>query len=245
MLPRKDLLVSDKAFLLALQTRYPIPDNYVVIDVETTGFKYGEDLIWDFAALFVRSRQAAESHRVLINLDDPTIAQEGWLDQKIANLAKVPTTKLGHVRLSKELLQQGESMTEGMRQIGIILDQIRDEKLYVVGHNFVRFDAKRIIDQLQEFTGKRFRFARTAVYDTAAVEKALQMNSLPTATEDPTTYFLRILNGFSSVKYSLYEHCEAKYKLQDRCQLPENLQHTAAGDCQVVHCLLENYRSYV
>jgi len=235
--------IDPKTYLRKLQAAgLDIPTTYIVLDVETTGFDKYDDLIWNFGAVLVRHSMPVEQYNIVLDISAPDVASREWVLDKCAALKRHAEESLGDSMLTIDKVAGKTPFKEGMQQIATILERIRDEQLHVVGHCLVKFDAARICRQVAEFTGKKFLFSRSAVTDTGAIEKGLQLGKLPTPGVVPVKFWQEVFGVFATVPFSLSRHCWEKYDLQSHCKLRPEDRHSALADCLATHCLLERYR---
>lgn len=238
MLPRERLVLGACDKLLG-----GFPSSYVVFDTETTGFKKDDDLIWNFALLEVVEGRIAASHDLIFDWTHASVAQivdQSWLRAKIdrqqANMG--PKSKL-----SLAALRTGLPPGEGLQQMLQLLDQARLAERPFAGHGIINFDIPRIAFQLEEWLGIQWRFGRRDVIDTAALEKALVVELLPRPSETLFDFSRRVLAARKTgAKWSLDEHCAAKYDLLARTKLAQDDCHWAVADCKLCHELLSVYR---
>lgn len=219
------------------------PDDYLVVDTETTGFKKGDDLIWNFGACLVSGRKEIKRVNIVLNWVDHPLVDRRWLERQIQKTREQMRAGGRECHLSIETLKEGVKPEDGMEKFGDLLSASRTAKVPIIGHGIVKFDAPRISQQLEEWIGLVWKFRRKETIDTAAIEKACESGMEPKAGESYFDFSKRVLNKpMSGIKWSLDEHCLKKYKLRERYGIKTDDLHRADSDAYLCHLVFEEYR---
>lgn len=220
-----------------------IPDDYLVLDVETLG--YGKEVpIAQIGWGVVKDRQLVNVESLLLNWLLPEYGQcPDWVRSQI-------------LRITGDMAKKGKrycTTAERMEREGLdpfdVIDSYRklinmyvDTGGLVVGHNVWAFDRIRIDHHCRQFFDESIRWRPNSIFDTGLTEKAAQSNRPPFPEETLDAYYQRINGGFSKIKWNLEEHCVTKYKLAERYGVDPSLAHDAGHDCRLTYCLFETYR---
>lgn len=262
-------------WLVELQSRlgYSIfPDDYIVVDVETTGrVFYGangsytpgnhgyHDLITQIGHCIVRGGEVKHSAGVVLDwsredtrelhefeaMQDPR-----WLADQLDFLERVFAEKgrTYQVPLSK-MKDEGESPIKILQGYYDLFIESREKGLKFVGHNAWGFDAKMIMYHFRHYLGKSFKWKSDEIIDTGMIEKAIQDAdneniSLPWPTENLKTWSRRIANSpRAGIRWNLDQHVVNKYNLVERFGLNMEEAHDAGFDCYLTHLLLSTFKT--
>jgi hypothetical protein len=219
-----------------------LPDSYLCIDTETTGFDGRDDLIWNVGTCLVIDGCPVERWERNLNWADHKFVDRRWLEGRVAWTSKQMTDAGRTCHMSISRMQEGIPPEVALEELADKLQAAKANNLPLLGHGFIKFDAIRICRHLQEWIGLRWRFSPELIIDTGAVEKAIETGWPPKANESFYEFSKRVLNRPSSHKWNLDQHCLTKYDLVQRYDLDEAFLHTAGADAYVCHLLLETYR---
>lgn len=157
------------------------PDDYLFIDVETTGREFGMDLITEVGWSVVRGRriecfggQLLDWSRVLSPADWAIYCQR-LHDVNAAMLAKGRPFHITPERLQAEGGPPIEILQE---YAGLLADAVHRQEL-IIGHNAWFFDWAMVDSNLYRFCGQRLPWHDNALFDTGLVERAAQLDRLP------------------------------------------------------------------
>jgi hypothetical protein len=242
------------------------PNDYVVIDVETTGTKFfkgdmpnffpSSDLITQLGCCIVKDSKAIyQGSMVLDWFRNPGIDQQALKDRLAYTKQQVefrdgqPTGKKYH--MNAELMQKrGTDPLEALRLFKHnVFDVARQEGMFFVAHNGYHFDARMIENHYWHWLEEHIGFGPNEIFDTGMVEKGSQSNSSPWMGDTVKDWSYRTYKvRLKDVKWSLDSACASRYRLSDRHYLPVNLEgrldeaHDAGFDCYVNHLLFEEYK---
>lgn len=221
-------------------TQYGFPRNFLVLDLETSGFSPDKDVIVDYGWAVVRDNVVVHRGSALVNWS--IAAEADQIRNKLAYQAAEYAKKgLPHYYPWERLCDEGGHPEEIIyRYTKLIYDHLQAGGV-IVGHGF-HFD-QRFINAHTDWLlqGYQLSWGDNAIWDTGLIEKAAQMNRPPFTNEPLSEWLLRVRNAWAKVKYSLSGHCIPKYNLADKCQLDMTKAHTAEADCLATFHLIRTY----
>lgn len=226
-----------------LWDRYP--DNYLFIDVESTGKEFGADLITEVGWAVVRNRRVTDYGGQLLNWRDYLLPSDWeWVCQRqlSCNIAMAEKGRRWHITPDR-LVAEGVDPFEALNTYAdIISDSISHGEL-IIGHNAWFFDRQMIDSNLHRFcSGRKVPWHANAIFDTGLVERASQMDRLPWQGDTLDKWQRRAAAYPYNTRWNLDEHCVQKYQLDRRFQLDLSRLHQAGFDCVVGHLLFETFR---
>ena len=150
-----------------------LPDSYLVIDLETSGFNYNPrngarpDVIVQFGFAAVQDRQMVANDAYLFKRGPGTMKGEA----------------LAVTGITDEMLQaDGRDPQEVIPKILDLIRLYRDSKCMFVGHNFISFDAHFLHHDFKR-DGYDITFEIEECIDTGVLFKAAQCGVRPSAFE--------------------------------------------------------------
>lgn len=221
----------------------PIPDSYVVVDVETTGLSFKHDLIIQSGIVVVSERQATAAETTVLDWTSSPLVDQSWLRSQLANVRKYtgdcPQFTYDY------LTSEGVDPVGALTNIRHIFGEAQSIDIPIVAHNGLRFDIPLFQTHFWKFLNESFKFEDHQIWDTGYLEKASQLKLNPIPGETLRKFFNRssaiMLPGLS---WSLSETCAEKYglfgKLKEAGIAPKF--HDAGVDAYATHFLLEAIR---
>lgn len=243
------------------------PNDYVVIDVETTGVKFykgdmpkffpDSDLITQLGCCIVKDSKAVYQKALILDWSRIPGIDADLLKKRLEETKKnveftndgVPTGKKYHMTFD---LMQSEGR-EPLEALGLfkhnVFDVARKEGMFFVAHNGYHFDARMIENHYWHWLEEHIGFGPNEIFDTGMVEKGSQSNSVPWMGDTVKDWSYRTYKvRLKDVKWSLDRACATRYRLSDRHYLPVNLEqrieeaHDAGFDSYLTHLLFEEYK---
>lgn len=240
------------------------PNDYVVIDLETTGIRFHKgsqpffptsDLITQFGYCLVKDCKVVQQGASILNwytvpeVDANALTERmRFTKQVVENKNGAPTGKKYH--MTPELMQTGGNPIELLSAFKeYILDGARSNKMFFVAHNGYHFDARMITEHFAYWLKQKFVFDANEIFDTGMLEKASQCNTSIWQGDTLKDWSYRVYKArLKNVRWSLDKACVARYKLADRHYLPLDLEgrleaaHDASFDSYLTHLLFEEYK---
>lgn len=223
----------------------PLPTDYLVIDIETSGLKIDEDIPVQLGWVLVADGRNFNSGHQL--LDWSETVDRYWLARRMKYARQqveftregLPTGQRYAFSLER-LINYGRPALEVLGEFFRLYDQCTADGMAVVCHNGLSLDLAMLNRARQHFFSTPLRAERYV--DTMALERALQIDRLPVAGDSWRSFCERVYRaGGSKIKSSLLHHCRPKYKLGST--LTQDLGHEADYDAVLTHELIEVYRN--
>ena len=224
-----------------------LPDDYLVIDCETTGFKRdGGDFILDLGFVRVENNEIVDHGNAELDWSQHPDVSDGYVQERLAKLAK------SYGEAGRPLYYDWERLCrDGQEPCGVLhrfanmmYEHLTNNDTAIIGHGFRSFD-RPMIDKHTELylQGYQLPWAHGRVIDTGLVEKAIQAELAPHPSDDIDTWFNSV-NGrrIKGVKWSLQNHCDGKYKISERFGLNPEAGHTAVFDCLLGHHMVQTFK---
>jgi DNA polymerase III epsilon subunit-like protein len=225
---------------------YRWPRDYVVLDTETCGVQPFEDYALQLGCVIVRNDVVVHQSSVYLDWVGTGLVPGDWLRNRMAAVAAQMAERGSAYRMNFETVcQQGQDPRVVIPALASILRDGVKHGLALVGHNLAAFDLVLLSRHIRDLTPERLLIPVTAVYDTGMLVKALQLNSVPGAGENPVEWFQRTYNRRAKVKWKLDGWCADTYNLWARSGLDPAAAHDALSDCLLTHHLFTALRDFV
>ena len=226
------------------------PDDYLVIDTETTGVKLQCDYITQMGHCLVKGRKVVDRGSFVLDWTKHPGVDQRWLQERLLE------TRL-HVERNRDGSQTGRTYhmtydkmaSEGVEPTAVMqhyLDWFKEtaaNKMVFVGHNSYNFDANILQAHFRRLFADDWKFDEWGMFDTGMVLKASQAAMAPWEGETPGQFYKRVNSQFlRGIYWSLDRYAVPTYKLADRYGLDMKQAHDASFDCYVTHLLFETLR---
>jgi DNA polymerase III epsilon subunit-like protein len=244
-------LTMNQLFKLIGRDRFrSFPDDYLVLDTETTGVDFKQDLIWQVGHCLVNGRRPGDRGGVLLDWTRHPKINQAWLKQRLVDTKQKvefdrdgrPTGKTYHISYER-MAAEGVEPEPILREYLNWLREAHQDRLFFIAHNGYRFDAAMFQAHFDRFLGQRWLFDEWELFDTGMVEKASQAMMAPWPTDTMRSFAKRVdSQRLRGIKWSLDQHCVPRYKLVERHHLDMAAAHDAGFDCYLCHLLFEHWR---
>ncbi len=225
----------------------PMPKNYVVVDLETSGFEINKDLILSIGHVAVEGGKIVSHTDTYLNWPDSGLVDPAWLRDKMEYTRRSMEEKGTNCPMRYHFLQ--ERGVDPKTALRLYLDMFRDFERKgdaFVLHNGINFDIPRLQHHWNLYLDDTMTFGPNSVWDTGAMEKACQLNILPDPADSVYSWSKRVgATRAKGVFFSLDRHCVPKYGLTEKHALDMTHAHGAGHDCFVTHLLFEQYRQFL
>ena len=228
-------------------TYFTFPDDYIVIDTETSGVQPEECHLCVIGHTFVQNRVPVETKETYLNwwLDPDTDHAE--LEDQLRLTQKIMEEKKKTFAHTKERLQAiGRPPKEVLAEYLALFEEMEPRKQLLVGHNLINFDAEFFQAAFHNTLKVPFIFNPSLLMDTGLLLKASQMpDNFPYPTPEETVYkFLRRVGRTprKGVFWALDRYCEDKYGLSKKANVDKSQAHTAGTDSLLTAFLVEEIR---
>lgn len=227
-----------------LGRHFPL-DEYVVVDIETTGLNPERNVIVEFGWLRAKDGLPFEHDNFIFDWRNEEDFDYIAADYAYAlSKMKERGSHVEEVDLA-DLCKIGKPVSECVDLMIDLFTQWDKERLPIVGHNLVGFE-RIFIEQFLSKYDPFFSFPYSII-DTGLIEKAIQIDELPVDPDlHPFYYFSRLSNmPVPGVYWNLDRHCIPKYGLVLDFGIDTSQTHKAVYDCLVTHFLFEKMKSLV
>jgi hypothetical protein len=223
------------------------PDNYLVIDTETTDVDVESPatLPVQLGYALVIDRKLEDSADYLVNwtLGPKAVPQPVFADALMR--AKVGMERKGKIYHStwESIGRDGLEPVEALRDFRDLVALALDHGYAIVAHNGYAFD-RILLQHWWRRVGETLFIPPERLIDTGLLEKSYQMGwSPPLVDSCPRDYWYnKIRDARSRVRWSLDGACVTGYDLVARHKLDLSQAHNAGFDCVLCHYLLEAMR---
>lgn len=222
------------------------PDDYLTIDVESSGPCTSKDLVIQVGWCKVVNRKPVENTGIVLNWDRSPFVDTRWLRRRMDDTAKYMAEHRGKVYpWSYDVLKEGDPPVAALTSFLDRLSEARENNLLIVAHNGISFDLPVLVNHFRRFLKIHYQFHPDEVWDTGAMEKASQISEYLCQGEMAGDFAYRLVlrSNDYGVRWSLHDHCVPKYGLDERYELNMEKSHTAPFDAYLTHLLFEEYRT--
>lgn len=231
----------------------PFPDDYLVVDCETSGLAPRDDVVIQLGWALVEGRKLVDQGAVVIDWTrDQPPAYASWLADRIDKTRfHIEHDKNGYSSGNTWNFHIARVQAEGchpraaMEDFRGLVDTCRAGGFSFVGHFGLRCDQPMLHRAMQDALGSdaEFVLAPGEYHDTMALEKGVQILPRLEPGEDWDRFIRRAYGlGGNKFKSSLSDHCVRKYDLHTKHALDMTQAHEADFDAVLTHHLFENFR---
>jgi DNA polymerase III epsilon subunit-like protein len=224
----------------------PFHNDYVVLDMETSGLDPTADLVLQFGCVIVRAGKIVHTTRAYLNWVQPGFITEETLRNKMASVAAHMMDRGSAYRLSYDtVIAEGQDPRFFLPALLETLHEALANGLAIVGHNLVAYDLVMLSRLITQVTGSRLLVGTGAVWDTGMLEKGRQMRHIPSMYENQIQWFNHIANARRRIKWKLDGWCSDVYDLWAKSGLDPTAAHDALGDAVLTHYLYQSIKELI
>jgi DNA polymerase III epsilon subunit-like protein len=229
----------------------PLPVNYLVFDVESTGLDFNNDMVVQLGYAVVVNKELVECDYFIA---DWTHNRDkhfcDWLENRMeatkANMqARSTSAELMYKHSIARMKQHGVPVHEAFTNFMDIIKICKSHNFSLIAHNGLRFDQPMLNNNIKQVLGdhENFEFEKMGVnyFDTMAIERGLQSRISPFPDDNWASFTSRLVNEGGRIYSSLDRHCAKKYNLINKYNMSGSA-HEADFDCKLTHYLFEEYR---
>ena len=219
------------------------PDDYLVIDTETSGSDRQKDVIIQIGWCKVVDRKVVDNNGVILNWIRSPLIDPNWVRKRMASTRDYMISNGKSYPWEYCDLLQGIDPVFALSDFLNMLSEVRASGNVLVAHNGAGFDLPLIVNHFKRFLNIHYNFNLDELWDTGALEKASQLDELLCEYETAGNFSYRVTERCNDhVRWSLYEHVVPKYDFVHRYNLDLTKAHTAPFDTYVTHLLFEEFR---
>lgn len=215
-----------------------LPCDYLVLDIETTGFSSVNDRVVSLGMCAVEGCEI--SHE--LHSGDYTNIILKW-PEEVFN-GKGDAIAVHGIDYAKSQ-EYGVDPSEAMSMLSLALEWARNKGMYIVGHNLQKFDAPFLTMEMSR-AGIDMKIEHDEVLDTAALCKAMQLGMLPSEDESVFEYFERVLSfRAKGVYFNLDRYCIGRFELDKKYGAGKDKAHNSGYDCWLTHLVVSEMNKIV
>jgi DNA polymerase III epsilon subunit-like protein len=214
------------------------PDDYLVVDTETTGLRPESHLIVELGWVEVHDRRIADSGSILLDWSREHCVDFDRVACDLATVRQRMAARGESYRIDAALLKrEGVAPAPALAEFVALMTTCHESGMALVGHNVWPFDRLFFQKAMAVFGSRPWLMPPGRLWDTGLLEKARQLTLHP--ADDVGRYYDAVARDRRSVRYSLGKHCAEVYRLD----VDATRTHSTAYDCEITHHLLEAMRS--
>jgi DNA polymerase III epsilon subunit-like protein len=208
-----------------------LPDSYLVVDLETSGFP-GSTNPNGLPACIVQFGLASVTNRHLVHND------AFYINRPLGTMQLQATQVNG---ITDDMLATAMPAEQFYGIIIKLFKEIIAKDHAIVGHNVICFDGPFLRSDIKQ-AGYDFDLNVKQYIDTGMIFKAAQIGVMPTEKETLDGFFRRVVAIHSRAKWNL-PYTMQELGLTERLKLDLAKGHDAGFDCYMTHLLLEELRT--
>ena len=218
----------------------PLPQDYLVIDCETSGLSLNEDPVLQLGWCHVVNQEIVENGSTILNWTNHPDVDPAWLKRRLEWTRDKVTKRGKPYNWTMGKLATGEDPVDALS--GFFHRVLSWLPSVIVGHNTIRFDSPMLSAHLRRFLHYSYELPAESIMDTGCFIKAAQMDWMPDPMEPPWKFASRVLHAPCRIKWSLDGYAVPVLGLDKKYNLDTSLAHTAAYDSRVAALVLETMR---
>lgn len=244
---RNIVLTMDHWYGTLFSTIGNIPDKYLVIDLETTGFA-SFDYVTQFGYLLAEDGQIVENAAQYIRVTDDPNCNPDWLAARLETTRQACESKGAQYHTTMADIERGQSPQAVWSTVWDLLDSALSSGYLTLGYNGLRFDVPRVLAAFTRYLGPHnFDWAPDEFFDVGAMVKGVQLgdDGLPREHETLHDWALRVIHtSCPGLRWGLSSYAIDAYGLVERYALNMSKAHTADFDCLLVYYLFETFKTW-
>ena len=231
----------------------PLPSNYIVFDVESTGLDLSNDLVVQLGYALVHNRSLVDCGSFVVDwthnsspdfcawLDNRMSFTKNAMDSKNPGAPGTSVYKHSIARMKEHGIPAYDAFTHFMD----IVKLCKSNKFSFIAHNGLRFDQPMIDRCVKQLRGESESFTLDGIgmnyFDTMGLERGSQCKLIPNHEDNWFSFNVRLIKEGGRLFSSLDKHCSKKYDLANKHSL-QGSAHEADFDCKLTHHLFEEFR---
>lgn len=206
------------------------PDDYMVLDTETTGFHHVNDRVLQVGICTVEGRKAIKTSSAVIRVE--------------SSVQISPEVSAIHGITRDRVDAEGVDPRDYYTKLYEALTSQQNSEGMFVGHNFVRFDGPFLEVEIARYV-QPFKFSPNSVIDTGMIIKASKLARLPDFGQSMRELWMSVAGlKVKGLYYNLGEYCFNRFGLE-KYGAKRDMVHDAGYDAWLTHLVLEELRNIV
>jgi len=206
-----------------------LPCDYLVVDIETLGFKHIDSDIVQVGMCLVR---------------DCKPVQELWPADYTSMIVSLPQEsfigKEGAINVHgigfEKSAAEGLPRDQVFKMVKDVVEYALSNGMQIVGHNLANFDIPFLTGEFMKL-GLSCEFPKGFVVDTGMMVKAMQLGMMPGYDERIWQWMKRVSDYRARVKWSLDKFCMEAFDL-GKHNVSADEAHDAGYDCYLTHLVV-------
>lgn len=195
-----------------LHSRQVFPDDYVVLELDTSGLLPGEDLITEAGWLVVERRRVVDVKFMVLDWTHHPLVRQDLLEAKLTSVAAEMLQQGKVYQVPIERMRTGLDAQTGLGMLQYLLSTWLFGRKLIVGHGIWTFDRPIIDSHMEVFLNLELPWLQNSVFDTGLVEKGSKVSN-PERQETLSMWFDRIAVSQDQGIYWSLDSCIDKYLL--------------------------------
>jgi len=229
-------------------SKWEFPNNYTTIDLETNGVDETKNEICTIGYTVVRDRKPIATHELVLNWPEYEHIDQAIFKLDLQNAQRGMESRGDTFHHTYDFLKtHGLPPLEVLKHLLDLVEDIEERGELMIMHNGWKFDVEFIQAALHNHLGVVYELEGNSVYDSGICEKAAQLddcdNPIPFEHETMKDWALRIGSlRRRGITWALHRHCESRYGLTKRADVPATDAHKGGADSLLIHHLFEEHR---
>jgi DNA polymerase III epsilon subunit-like protein len=229
-------------------SKWKFPDNYITLDLETSGLSAEKNEICTIGYTVVRDRVPERTHELVLNWPDYPDIDHAKLRLDLQNTKTAMEAKGDTFHHTYEYLKRyGLPPLDVLQHLLELVEKAEQRNEVIVMQNGWKFDAEFVQSAIHNHLRVVYKFEDNTIYDSGICEKASQLEDrdrpLPMADETMKSFCKRIGSlRRKGVRWALHGHCEDQYGLTKLANIPGSDAHKGGADSLLIHHLFEEHR---
>lgn len=233
-----------------------LPDDYICIDIETTGLSPEKDFIVQIGHCLVSQGQVVDSCDFFVDWTKSTDRTKlttrdiDFIQQSLSRVSSLMKSRGKNWQIDwNTLCHKGDCPIEVFESYTDLFSYVQKENLPVVAHNGYKFDVPFIDKFLRRcfsnypFVKNAAAISKTFLIDTGALIKAAQLPTTMRPGEQLNSFYKRVVNAYApNISWSLNEFAVPYFQLDRRGCIDTFKAHTSSYDAYVCSLLLEEIK---
>ncbi len=235
--------LASLAHIFRMRGMIPLPNNYLVLDIETTALQPAYGYILQLGYALVTDGKIA--HNSAIYLETPEAELQAYATGSYVR-RQIAAGNEGYVK-ADDVRKKGVPCQQVLSMLAELIEATMQlPNAVIVGHNIAGFDIP-FIEHFSARNGVPIKFDRGRVMDTGALFKASKLDMIPPddGSESLFDWFLRVKNRIAKGVFWRIDVAIDELGLESRFGITKESAHDAGFDTLATHYLYQVLRDKV